>query len=350
MFYHSYQPLVEVTRGQTVESVHLGALAVVDARGNLLASCGDPGTVAFLRSSAKPFQALPLVESGAADAFGFDEREIAITCASHSGTDEHFAVIAAMQKKIGVSEADLLCGSHPPIFHPPTLRALIQRGEEATPNRHNCSGKHTGMLARARFENHPIEDYINPHHPVQAGNLQVFAEMTGMAVEQIATGTDGCSAPVFAVPLRNAALAYARLSQPDGLPTARAAACQRIFHAMTNHPDLIAGPGRFDTLLMQFAGGSILAKMGAEGYQGLGLLPGVLAPGSPGIGIAIKIADGDSADRAVATVAVETLRQLGALPSQAPVGLENFYPRPVFNWSKKVVGEIRPIFQLQRHG
>lgn len=342
------QPLIEVARGQTVESVHFGALAVVDSDNNLRAGCGNVDFVAYLRSAAKPFQALPLIEEGGADAFGFNEREIAITCASHSGSDEHVAVIAAMQKKIGVRESDLLCGSHPLIFHEPTRLALIRRNQEPTPNRHNCSGKHTGMLARAVYEKLPLENYIDLQHPLQEGNLRAFAEMSDVALEDIAVGIDGCSAPVFAVPLRNAALAYARLSQPEALSPPRAAACRRIFRAMTAHPDLVAGPGRFDTLFMQHAGGKIVSKMGAEGFQALGLLPGVLSADAPGVGVAIKIIDGDTSGRAAATVAVEVLRQLGVLPLDAPAGLEKFYPRAVLNWRKLVAGEIRPVFTLQR--
>jgi len=343
-----YIPFLEVTRGSTVESVHFGAAAVVDSQGQLLAQAGDSHIVTFLRSSAKPFQALPLVELGGVEAFGLTEQEIALMCASHSGTDDHVAVAQSIQRKVGVSEEDLLCGTHPP-YHEPTARRLVLLGVEPTPNRHNCSGKHTGMLAQARLRGLPIEDYINPQHPVQQLDLQVFAEMCGVPREEIALGIDGCSAPVFAIPLRNAALGYARLVDPvgAGLEEGRAAACQRIVSAMTHYPVMVGGPERFDTVLMEVTGGKILAKSGAEGFQGLGILPGVLRPGSHGVGVALKMADGDLGGRAVRTAAIAILRQLGALSAEQSRELARFDRRPIYNFRKLEVGEIRPIFELQ---
>lgn len=339
----SYQPLLEVSRAAVIESVHYGALAVVDAQGKLLFSHGDPDTVTFLRSSAKPFQALPFVEMGGAEAFGLSDREVAVMCASHSGTDEHVSVLRVFQQKIGVSEENLLCGSHPPM-HEPTWRAMQQRGEEPTPLRHNCSGKHTGMLAQARLRSLSLEDYINPQHPLQKTLLAAFAEMCGLPPEQIELGVDGCSAPVFAVPLRSAALAYARLSDPAGLPEKRAAACRRITQAMSSHPDMVAGPGRFDTALMQAAGGKLVAKGGAEGYYGIGLLAGALGPQSPGLGITLKIADGDLHGRAAPVAALAVLRRLGALTPAELEALAEFDARPIYNWRHLAVGEIKAVF------
>jgi len=345
----NYKLVVEVTRGKTVESIHLGAVAVVDATGHLLASCGDPRSVTFLRSSSKPFQALPLIEMGGVERFGLEGREIAIQCASHSGTDDHYHVISALQQKIGISESDLKCGTHPP-FHEPTWHALLKRGETPTPNRHNCSGKHTGMIAQAKLRSLDYENYLNVDHPVQQTILQVFAEMCDLETADIALGVDGCSAPVFAIPLFNAALGYARLSDPRSLQAGRAAACRTITGAMMAHPEMVAGPGRFDTVLMQAAQGQIFSKMGAEGYQGIGVLPGVLEKDSPGVGIAFKIADGDLAGRAAPLVAIEVLRQLGALKESQIETLQNFYTRPVLNWRKLEVGEIRPVFKLVHYG
>lgn len=347
MTYENYQPLIEVTRGQIVESVHWGAVAVVDVHGKLLASIGDPQPPVFLRSSAKPFQALTFVELGGAERFNLTDKEVAILCASHSGTDEHAQTVAGIQAKIGIGEDALMCGVHPPM-HEPTRLELARRGEEPTPNRHNCSGKHTGMLAQARLRGFSFDDYLDFNHPVQQANLQAFCEMCGVQPEEVALGIDGCSAPVFACSLRSAALGYARLVDPltAGLPAARAAACRRIAHAMMAHPDMVAGPGRFDTLVMQAGAGKILAKMGAEGYQGIGLLPGALGKDSPGIGITIKIADGDLSGRAVPLVAVEALRQLGALNATQLEALKMFDRRPIHNWRKLEVGEIRPIFKL----
>ncbi len=345
MNYSNYSAMIEVTRGLIVELVHFGAAALVDANGRLVASFGDPGTVTYLRSSAKPLQLLPFMELGGAEAFGLSDRQVSVMCASHSGTDDHVAVIRSIQEKIGVTEQDLLCGVHAP-GDEKTAIALIKRGEEPTPLRHNCSGKHTGMLAQAVLRHLPIEDYINPAHPVQKLILQTFAEMCGVTVEQMPLGTDGCSAPVFAVPLRSAALGYARLCEPDQLAPQRAAACRRITRSMTTNPDMVAGPGRFDTNLMAACGGKIVTKGGAEGYQAIGLMPGALGPGSPALGITLKISDGDDIERARSLASIEILRQLGALTPAELQALAQYDVRPVHNWRKLVVGEIRPCFKL----
>lgn len=341
-----YTPLVEVTRGPIVESVHVGALTVVDASGRLIASAGDPFLVTYLRSSSKPLQVLPLLEDGGAEAFHFSEKEIALMCASHSGTDEHVETAAAIQARIGVSESDLLCGIHEPM-HEVTAEAMRARGDPFTPNRHNCSGKHTGFLASTVLHHEPKQDYINPRHPVQELVIKTFAEMTDYPVERIAIGIDGCSAPVFAVPLYNAALGFARLCDPEGLPSKRAAACRLVTRSMTAHPFMVAGPERFDTLAMQLGGGKFIAKGGAEGYQAIGILPGALGKGSPALGITLKITDGDLDGRARPLVSIEILRQLGLLTEADITGpLSHLAARPVTNWRGLEVGEMRPAFML----
>jgi L-asparaginase II len=342
-----YKPVVELTRGSIVESIHFGAIAVVNTQGELVASYGNPGTITFLRSSAKPFQALPFVERGGDRSFNLTDREVAIMCASHSGTDEQVEVLRGMQAKVGVREQDLMCGTHIP-SHQETARAMILRGEEPTPIRHNCSGKHTGMLAHARLRNLPLENYISRDHPIQKTILKTFAEMCGLPEDQIVVGTDGCSAPNFAVPLRNAALAYARLCDPVQLLPERTAACQRIVHALTGNADMVGGPGRFDTILMGATQGRILSKGGAEGYQGIGIMPGSLGAGFPALGIAIKISDGDSGGRAISLTTIEVLRQLGVLSKQETSELSRFDTRPLYNYRKLVVGEIHPSFILER--
>jgi L-asparaginase II len=350
-----YQPVVEVLRGGIVESIHFGAAAVADPQGNLVAWHGSPETVTFLRSSAKPFQALPLVESGAADHFGFTPDELAVICASHSGTDRHVRVVQAAQARCGVTENDLLCGVHPPA-DPETARALRAEGREPTPIRHNCSGKHTGMLALARFLGAPLTAYTLPEHPVQRRILQAFSEMCGLEPETVGVAIDGCSVPTFAVPLRAAATAYARLSDPAGLEAGRARACGRIFAAMSGHPFLVAGPGRFDTALMEACGGRLVAKGGAEGYCGIALAPGSLGPGSSGLGIAFKIADGDQGkrsdsppgQRAGARVALALLESLGVLGAEESRRLAGFAERRVTNWRGLDVGEVRACLRLER--
>lgn len=359
---HAYQPVLELTRGNIVETIHFGALAVVDALGNLVASYGDPDTVTYLRSSAKPFQALPFIEHGGQPAFGLTSPEVAIICSSHSGTDEHVQTILGIQSKTGVNESELMCGVHAP-FHIPTVEALRRRGEQPTPNRHNCSGKHTGMLSYIRLkqergEHIPEEiPYIDIRHPLQQEILNVFAEMCDVEIDQVSIGIDGCSVPNFAVPLRNAAYAFARLCDPSSLSPARAEACRTITAAMTSNPNMVGGPDRFDTQLMSASRGKILCKAGAEGYQALGLLPGALGPGSPALGIAIKISDGDLGAHSRAqgdphgharpAVTLEALRQLGALSAGELAMLSEY--GPVFairNWRKLEVGEARPCFSL----
>jgi L-asparaginase II len=354
----SFQPLFEVTRGRIVESVHFGAVAVVDSGGRLLASLGDPKLVTFLRSSAKPFQALPLIEQRGDQAFHLTSREIAIICGSHDGTDEHVEVVKGIQAKVGVQESDLLCGTHP-LSNVPTVEAMRLRGESLSPNRHNCSGKHTGMLATARMRGLPIADYVNPEHPVQKAILDSLAEICSLPVDQVEVGIDGCSVPNFALPLYNAALGFARLCDPRGAQTERAAACRRITQSMMANPVMVAGSGRFDTRLMEVCPGHIISKGGAEGYMILGVPSGVLGADSPGIGIALKVSDGDlpirkangdSYNRVRPAVALEILKQLGYISEKELDALSaDFGPiLPVTNWRKLIVGHSRPAFTLQR--
>jgi len=343
-----YQPVFELTRGRIVESLHFGAAAVVDSHGQLLASLGDPQLVTFLRSSAKPFQALPFIERGGHEKFGLTQREVALICASHSGTDEHVEVIKAMQAKIGVSVNDLMCGTHYPI-HGASADAMKVRGELPTPYRHNCSGKHTGMLAHAKLRGASLENYVDFHHPIQESILQAFAEMCGLEIGSVELGVDGCSAPNFAVPLYNAALGYARLCDPYDQTPERATACRTITSAMMAHPDMVGGPDRFDTALMRAGNGLILVKGGAEGFQSVGLMPGALGAGSPGIGIAIKISDGDPTDRGRTAVALAILQALGALNAQQLAEMAAFGPQlQLENYRKLKVGVSRPVFVLDQ--
>jgi len=303
--------------------------------------------ITFLRSSAKPFQALPFIERRGHEKFKLTPREIALMCSSHSGTDEHVEAVKGMQAKVGVNVGDLMCGMHYP-YHEATADAMKLRGELPTPYRHNCSGKHTGMLAHARLRGAPMENYIDFHHPVQESILQAFAEMCVLQMEKVELGIDGCSAPNFAVPLYNAALGYARLCDPKQQSTERAAACRTISAAMTANPDMVGGPERFDTLLMQVGGGRILVKGGAEGFQSIGLLPGALGADSPGIGIAIKISDGDPSDRARTGVALAILQALGALNSEQIAQMSAFGPiKQLENFRKIKVGVSRPAFKLE---
>lgn len=343
----SYLPILELTRGALCESIHYGCIAVVDSHGRTLASHGDPNIISFLRSSAKPFQALPLIEQGRHEHWGLSKKEIAITCASHIGTDDHAQTIASIQGKIGITHENLLCGIHP-LIDRETKESMRQRGEEPTQNRHNCSGKHTGMLALARHLNLPIDDYVNPEHAIQTEILQSFSDICDVNLDKIVMGTDGCSAPNFAIPLRKAALGFARLCDPTPhFSESRATACQIITDAMLAHPDMVSGNGRFDTCIMEIAEGKIISKGGAEGYQCLGIMPGALGPNSSGVGIAIKISDGDLKSRVRPAVSLEILRQLGVLTQAQLDLLAEFGPRSIIkNWRELTVGEMYPTFTL----
>ena len=310
-----------------------------------------------MRSSAKPLQALSFIEHGGDQAFHLTSKEIAILCASHEGSDEHVEVIKGIQSKVGVQESDLLCGTHL-LSHLPTVEAMRARGEALTQNRNNCSGKHTGMLAHARMRGLPIADYINPEHPVQKTILKTFSEMCGMEPERVMIGTDGCSAPNFAISLSKAALGFARLCDPRELSRERASACRRITSAMMANPVMVSGAGRFDTRVMEVCSRRIVAKGGAEGYMALGIMAGAMGAESPGIGIIIKIADGDLSvrdadgnfrNRVRPAMALEILKQLGAVSEKELEGLAEFGPvRPVTNARRIVVGESHPAFSLKR--
>ena len=350
-----FEALFELSRGRIVESVHFGAIAIVDAQANLLYSYGDPHMVAFLRSSAKPFQALPFVERGGIETFGLTPRELALACASHEGSDEHMHVAESIQQKAGIQETNLQCGVHMP-GDSAAYKALIARGERPTPNRNNCSGKHSAMLACAKMQGLPLDTYLQNDHPIQRDILAGFSEICGIPADKVELGVDGCSAPNFAVPLVNAALGFARLTDPRGLSSTRAEACKKITSAMTTHPEMISGRGEFDCRLMQTGKGKIVCKRGAEGFQAIGLLPGVIS--EHGVGIAFKVSDGDLLFRTInieplnrvrPAVTLEILHQIGALDESQLKELSVFGPSlPIKNHRGIVTGESRPVFTLQR--
>lgn len=345
-----YQPVFEVTRGGIVESLHYGAAVVVDSNRRVLSWIGDPQIVTFMRSSSKPFQALPFIEAGGDQYFHLTSRELAIICGSHDGSDEHLSVIQALQSKMGIKEGDLQCGVHPPLDETASQQLLI-RGESPSSNRHNCSGKHTAMLAFASMLGKSIANYVDFDHPVQQNILLAVSEMCDLPVSRVVVGLDGCSVPAFAVPLYNAALSYARLSDPGDLSPERAAACRRITSAMLSNPEMVAGPKRFDTRLMQVGGKRIISKAGAEGFLAIGVMPGVLSVDSPGIGIAIKVSDGDKLNRVRPAMALEILKQTHILSEKELAALADFGPISASkNWRRLVVGESRPVFALQKAG
>ncbi|MCA1615071.1 MAG: asparaginase [Acidobacteria bacterium] len=337
-------PLVEVRRGPIVESRHRGHVAAVDGEGRLVASLGEPETITYLRSSAKPFQAIPLVTSSAADGFGLTAAELALACGSHSGEDLHAGVVAGMLDKIGLGEGFLKCGVHDP-FDRATAERLRRRGESPGVLRNNCSGKHAGMLALARHLGAPPELYDDPAGPVQQAILHTVSQFSGVRTEEIALGTDGCGVPVFGLPVRAMALMYARLvAPPAGFAQATRDACARLVGAMTGHPELVGGTaGRFDTEVMRAARGLVVSKIGAEGVYTAGVLPCERWP--KGLGLAFKIEDGEDR-RARSTIAIESLRQLCVLDENAQKMLSPYASFPVLNHRGEIVGQIRPSFRL----
>lgn len=343
----AHLPLVELTRGNLVESIHYGSIAVAES-GGVIKTYGDTSTPFFLRSSAKPIQALALLEHDGAKIFDLTLKEIAIICSSHSGTDEHVAVLQELHKKIGIREANLQCGVHPP-YDKSTQEQLLLRGEKPTPVRHNCSGKHTGMLALAKILGAPMENYLSIDHPVQQMILQTFSEICDIPKNKVELGIDGCSAPVFAIPLTNAALGFACLAEPSMFSRTRAEACRVVYQAMTENAELVAGPGRFDTAFMKAMQGRAMSKIGAEGYLAIAIPVQKDNLQRKGLGITTKISDGDLEHRAAPVAALEVLQAMGILDSTEASSLALFNHRDLKNWRGITIGSIRPSQELSAH-
>ncbi len=337
---HGYVPLVEVWRGETVESVHYGGIAVVDSAGRAVAAVGDPGEVTFLRSAAKPAQVLPLLASGAAERFGFGDDEIAVMIGSHNGEPVHVAAVRSILGKIGLDERALRCGAHPP-FHRPSAAALRSSGVVPAAVHNNCSGKHAGMLALAVHLGAPVATYLEGSHPVQARVRAAVETLAGLEPGGARTAVDGCSAPNFAMPLRHAALLFARLVDPAGVAEGLAGAARRAVGAMRRHPEMVAGTDRLCTELMRARPGGLIAKIGAEGVYGLGF-----ERDGAGVGIALKISDGEGR-RARHSAALETLRQLGALAPEEAEALRSRFVPEVRNRRDLPVGRIATVFTLR---
>lgn len=341
-----YEPLVELTRGGIVESIHLGALAAVDSDGILLAAFGNSDMVSFPRSSMKPFQALPLVENGGMEAFGLTDEELAIISASHAGTNEHVRVLKSIHQKVGLQLSDLQCGVHWPIDKETTFQMRLL-GETPDSYRHNCSGKHSGMLTQAKLLEQSLDDYLTPVHLVQQNIRRAVSSMCGIHRDDMIFGVDGCSAPVYAMPLSSFAWAIARLVDPVNLDEERQIACQRITSAMIAYPEMVAGPGQLDSVLMQVMSGKVIAKGGAEGYQLIGVMPGAIAENSKGIGIAFKIADGDPSRRATQRIVVEMLTALGFEAEMASEVFASFNQPILRNFRGIEIGNIRLARPIQ---
>ncbi|MBL4613808.1 MAG: asparaginase [Magnetovibrio sp.] len=310
--------LVEVTRGNFVESQHRGACVVVDARGEVLHAWGDVEHLVYPRSSLKPIQALPLIETGAADHFNLNSEHIALACASHNSEPFHVERVTAWLDHIGLDVDDLECGPCEAISLDVT-KAMSAHAQTFTRAHNNCSGKHTGFLTTALHMGEPTKGYIQPDHPVQLRITATIEELTGTSLAGVPCSSDGCGIPVFAFPLVALARGIGALCSTK-LGAVRGAAAQRILAAMAAHPELVAGTKRFDTRLMSACDGVVLAKGGAEGVH-------IAAIPAKGLGIALKVDDGTIRASELAMACV--LDGLGVLSDQARAGIEDLIECPI---------------------
>lgn len=326
--------VVESRRGGIPESRHRVSAAVTDPDGRLIARSGDVNFLTFTRSAAKPFQALPVIEDGAADRFEMTSEELALACASHNSERRQVEVVRGLLERIGCEERDLVCGGHRPLSYDlalidPSLPAPDRVPRTAIAS--NCSGKHTAMLALARHRGWPTAGYERPDHPVQTRCRESVARWTGVPADALGEATDGCGVVAFALPLRAMATAYARLG------TSTSDAPRRVVRAMTAHPDLVAGTGRPCTALMQAYPGRLVVKVGAEGVYGAALP-------DQGIGIGIKVEDGHAWAAVVALIAI--LDSLDLEPP--PATLLAPFARPVIRNTRGVsVGALEAVGSLK---
>jgi L-asparaginase II len=333
-------PLVETMRGDHVESVHRGAVAVVGVSGVVLARIGDVEQPVFLRSGAKPFQVMPALLAGAVDRFGITERELAVMCASHNGEPQHIDAVRSVLSKIGLDESALRCGIHAPL----SVEAAAdwyRRGLEPTAACNNCSGAHVGMLMACQAAGWSPNDYGDPNHPLQRSIRAVVAEISGVDEPQLEEAMDTCAVPTFRLPLWRAALMYARLASGVGLSNSLAAAARSVRSAMTNCPDMVGGQKRFDSDVMRVAAGGLIAKGGAEGFQGVGVIPF-------GPGVALKISDGGEV--AATTATMRALDHLELLRPDALLRLHDYLTPPILNLQGEKTGRVLAVFGLRGTG
>ncbi|SOB97195.1 asparaginase [Stappia indica] len=325
--------LVEVLRGDAVESRHRGAIAVVDAAGHVVAALGDHQRPVFPRSAVKALQALPLVESGAAEALDFNDAELALACSSHNGEEVHVNAARVMLMKAGLDEDALECGSQWP-RRMEDVAVLHRTDATPCPLHNNCSGKHAGFLGLARTLGAPTRGYVEPDHPVQLEARAAIEQMAGIDLSAMPRGTDGCSIPTYAMPLAPLARAFACFGTGEGLEPLRAQAAERLYNACVDHPFMIAGTGRFCTEVMGALGGRVFVKTGAEGVF-------VAAIPELGFGIALKCDDG--ATRASETMMAAVIDALLELNEDEATALRPWLAPPLTNWTGRPVGSIHAV-------
>lgn len=323
--------IVEVTRGDLVESVHRVDACAVDSRGSVVFAAGDVETPVYLRSAAKPFIAAAAIEAGVRERFGLEPREIAVMAASHFGEPFHIAAVASILAKIGMDAGALQCGSHLP-YDDATARAFVRAGTEPGPLYNNCSGKHAGILALCKAIGADPSTYLEPSNPAQQRILTLCARLSDDDAATWPLATDGCGIPVYATGLRNAALSFARLGSLENVDPRDGAALAIVRDAMLAHPEYVAGTAQFDTVLMQVGDGAIVCKGGAEGVHGVAAI-------DRGIGYVSKVLDGGGRARGPSTVAA--LQLLGVLDEEKAMKLARFGRPVVYNRAGRAVGEIR---------
>ena len=332
-------PLIEVLRADVHESEHAGSIAVVDSSGQLIAFCGDIERDIFTRSSLKPFQAAPFVAIGGLEQRGWGLPQLALMCASHSGESQHVGLARSMLADCGLEHRHLLCGCQVPIAY--TQSGRLPKADEVFSELHNnCSGKHSGFLAACLHQGEPIDDYVAMGHPLQRRIRDSLAKALGRD-QAFKLGVDGCAAPNLAMPLPQLAQLFAVMAaehSPEPFARVYGNAPQRCFTAMTQHPDLVSGTDRSDLEFMRIGAGDWVFKAGAEAVQAIGVR-------SRGLGVAIKIADGNA--RAMTWIVVEIFRQLGIGDNEQKKQLQELVDRPIRNVRGDAVGSYRPVFKLK---
>ncbi|WP_233835518.1 asparaginase [Paraburkholderia sp. ZP32-5] len=336
MTFPSHVPLVVATRNAHVERIHWGSVAVVDASGTLLAHAGDPHAWVFSRSTLKPFQALPFVRDGGPNHFGFTAAELALSCASHGGEDIHVDAVTSMLAKIGVAESDLRCGVHMPDHY--GENDLPPRGSVFDQRHHNCSGKHAGFLGYCCMHGYARESYLERDHELQQQISGEVARLAGLPASELWFGIDGCSAPNIGMPLSRLAMMWGKLATGvSGADAPTDAALERIFSAMAAHPKMVSGTGRCDLALAEASNGDWVAKVGADGVHTIGVR-------SSGIGVAVKMADGDFSAVYATTIAV--LQQLGLPLETEGTALAKWADPVLRNVRGAAVGQLKATVQL----
>lgn len=332
------EQLAIVTRNQYIESIHYGYVCIVNSSGKVLYNLGDYNTKIYFRSSAKPIQVIPLIQSGAAEALGFSKKEIAIACSSHSGQIIHQKTVEDILNKLALSEESLHCGIMTPYNEEENKRLMLQ-GKSPSVFHCSCSGKHTAMLALTKFRGYNIDHYEKTSNPVQQEILKTIAEFADTEVDSIPIGTDGCGAPIYMLPIQKIALSYAKLSEyAQDKNSTYHYSCNTIFKAMTQYPEMIAGDYEFCTELMKTTGSKLIGKAGCEAVYCLGIK-------KDNLGICIKIIDGN--ERALYPVVIQILKDLGILDNSEFSSLKHWYNINLKNNLNEEIGRIIPVCEIK---